>query len=69
MRSFWKQNVRRLNEKGMSMTAHNDCEIIEAYSDASADGYGEYVSLCAGALAEGTEEVGTWDVKKKELHL
>ena len=62
---FWKQNVRRLNEKGMSMTAHNDCEIIEAYSDASADGYGGYVSLCAGVLAEGTEVVGTWDEKEK----
>ena len=64
--SFWRENVRLLNAKGMSIEINNDCE-IEAFSDASAVGYGGYISLCAGALSEGTEVFGAWDPYEKLL--
>ena len=61
---FWRQNVRLLNDKGMSIAFDSTCE-IDAFSDASAVGYGGYLSLCAGALAEGTEVFGAWNHVEK----
>lgn len=61
---FWRKNVRPLNDKGMSFIPNNECE-IDAFSDASADGYGGYVSLCAGTLSEGTEVLGAWDPSER----
>ena len=63
---FWRENARFLNAKGMSIKIDNDCE-IEAFSDASGFGYGGYISLCAGALSEGTEVFGAWGPYEKLL--
>ena len=62
---FWRREVRSLNEKGLNMECDVQVE-IEAYSDASAVGYGGYISLGAGACLEGTEVVGAWDCEEAE---
>ena len=63
---FWRENVRLLNEKGMRFEMNN-CFEVEAFSDASACGYGGYVSLCEGAFSEGTEVFRSWDPYAKML--
>ena len=63
---FWMENARFLNAKGMSIKIDNDCE-IEAFSIASGVGYGGYISLCAGALSEGTVVFGAWGPHEKLL--
>ena len=62
---FWKKEVRTLNDKGLSIESKVD-HVIEAYSDASAIGYGGYVSLGAGALLEGTEVMGSWNKEEAQ---
>ena len=64
--TFWRDNARVLNDRGMRIELDNSCE-IEAFSDASAVGYGGYLSLCAGALSEGTEVFGAWDDDEKSF--
>ena len=59
--TFWRDNVRVLNNRGMGIELDNSCE-IEAFSDASDVGYGGYLYLCAGALYEGTEVFGAWEM-------
>ena len=41
---YWRENVRLLNDKGMKIALDDTCE-IEAFSDASAVGYGGYLSF------------------------
>ena len=62
--TFWRDNIRVLNNRGMCIELDNSCE-IEAFSDASAVGYGGYLSLCVGAFSEGTEVFGAWDDDEK----
>ena len=63
--NFWNNEVKNLNDKGFNVEYKDEYE-IEAFSDASADGYGGYVSLCAGALAEGTEVIGSWNQEEAQ---
>ena len=65
---FWNNEVKNLNDKGFNVEYKDEYE-IEAFSDASADGYGGYVSLCAGALAEGTEVIQQKRRGSAKLHL
>ena len=60
---YWKKSAKMLNNKGLSFEINNETE-IDVFSDASAIGYGGYVSLCAGALVEGTEVIGSWTVQE-----
>ena len=62
---FWRKEVRALNDKGLSIEIKDD-NVIAAYSDASAVGFGGYVSLCAGPLIEGTEVVGSWSSEEAQ---
>ena len=50
---YWVNEVQILNDTGLSFESTNVAD-VDAFSDASAVGFGGYVSLCAGALAEGT---------------
>ena len=62
--TFWRDNVRALNNRCMRIELDNSCE-VDAFSDASDVGYGGYLSLCARALSEGTEVFGAWDDGEK----